>query len=114
MPPKKNPLKLNKLQLRTLLLMQELARHPQTATTDAATGEATLTALPRPHGNHVHIGDFVVAASDISGFSNEAVWRALERKGLARSGFPNAITLTAAGVGYDTGLRDQLAHPSDH
>ena len=114
MPPKKNPLKLNKLQLRTLLLMQELARHRQTATTDAATGEATLNALPRPHGNHVHIGDFVVATSDISGFSNEAVWRALERKGLARSNFPMAITLTKPGLDYDTGLSEQLAHPSDH
>jgi len=114
MPPKKNPLKLNKLQLRTLLLMQELARHPQTASTDASTGEVTLTALPQPHGNHVHIGDFVVSASDISGFSIESVWRALQRKGLARSGFPQSITLTAAGVGYDTGLRQQLARPSDH
>ncbi len=114
MPPKKNPLKLNKLQLRTLLLMQELARHPETATLDPGTGEATLNALPRPHGNHVHIGDFVVAASDISGFSNEAVWRALERKGLAKSGFPMTITLTATGLAYDTGLKDRLARPSDH
>ncbi len=111
---KKNPLKLNKLQLRTLLLMQELARHPETATLEPASGDVTLTALPRPHGNHVHIGSFVVAASDISGFSNEAVWRALERKGLARSNFPLAITLTAAGVGYDTGLTEHLAQPSDH
>ena len=94
--------------------MQELGRHPETATTDAGTGEVTLNALPHPHGNHVHIGDFVVSTSDISGFTNESVWRALERKGLARSGFPQSITLTAEGVGYDTGLREQLAHPSDH
>ena len=114
MPPKKNPLKLNKLQLRTLLLMQELARHPQTASHDPATGETTLNALPRPHGNHVHIGDFVVATADISGFSNEAVWRALERKGLARSNFPMAITLTKSGIDYETGLSERLAHPSDH
>ena len=114
MPPKKNALKLNKLQLRTLLLMQELARHPQTGTTDPATGEITLTALPHPHGNHVHIGDFVVSASDISGFTNESVWRALERKGLARSNFPQAITLTKPGVDYDTGLSERLAQPSDH
>lgn len=114
MPPKKNPLKLNKLQLRTLLLMQELARHPATASTDPETGEVTLGALPRPHGDHVHIGDFVVSARDISGFSNEAVWRALQRKGLIQADFPHSITLSAAALAYDTGLSDRLTQPSDH
>lgn len=114
MAPKKNPLKLNKLQLRTLLLFQELARHPETSTIDEGSGEARLSTMPHIHGDHVHIGGFVVSASDASGFSNQAVWRALERKGLARSNFPTAITLTAEGIGYDTGLTDKLAQPSDH
>ncbi len=114
MAPKKNPLKLNKLQLRTLLLMQELARHPETASTDPVSGDITLNALPRPHGDHVHIGGFVVSARDISGFGNEAVWRALQRKGLARADFPITITLTVAGLAYDTGLDDRLTQPSDH
>ena len=114
MPPKRNPLKLNKLQLRTLLLFQELARHPETASTDPATGEVTLATLPHAHGDHVHIGSFVVSASDASGFSNQAVWRALERKGLARSNFPTAITLTPEGVAYETGLTEKLAQQSDH
>ncbi len=114
MPPKRNPLKLNNLQLRTLLLFQELARHPETATIDRETGEATLATLPRPHGDHVHIGDFVVASGDASGFSNQSVWKALARKGLARSNFPHAITLTKEGIDYDTGLSDRLSHPSDH
>ena len=43
-----------------------------------------------------------------------AVWRALERKGLAKSGFPMSITLTKQGVDYDTGLKDRLTQPSDH
>ncbi len=114
MPPKKNPLKLNKLQLRTLLLFQELARHPETSTADAQTGEVRLSTLPHVHGDHVHIGGFVVSSTDASGFSNQAVWRALERKGLARSSFPAAITLTKEGIGYETGLSDRLAHPSGH
>jgi len=114
MPPKINPLKLNKLQLRTLLLFQELARHPETATVDQDTGEVLLSTLPHPHGDHVHIGGLVVSSTDASGFGNKSVWIALERKGLARSGFPLAITLTIAGIAYDTGLSDRIAQPSDH
>ena len=114
MVTKKNSLKLNKLQLRTLLLFQELASHPETATIDKETGEALLSTMPHVHGNHVHIGGLVVSSSDASGFGNMAVWVALERKGLARSNFPHAITLTKTGLEYDTGLSDRLTQPSDH
>lgn len=114
MASKKNPLKLNKLQLRTLLLFQELARHPDTSTHDESNGEVMLSTLPHVHGDHVHIGRLVVAVRDASGFSNQAVWLALERKGLARSSFPMTITLTPEGVAYDTGLSEKLAHQSDH
>lgn len=115
MPPKKNPLKLNKLQNRTLLLMQELARDPGTGTPDPNTGEVLLSSLPSPHGNHVHIGGFVVSSRDASGFSNEAVWTVLQRKGLARIiEFPVAVMLTPLGQTYDTGLSEQVAHHSDH
>jgi hypothetical protein len=114
MASKKNSLKLNKLQLRTLLLFQELARHPDTSTHDESNGEVTLSTLPHVHGDHVHIGSLVVAGRDASGFSNQAVWLALDRKGLARSSFPMTIILTPEGVGYDTGLNEKLAHQSDH
>ena len=115
MAPKKNPLKLNKLQNRTVLLMQELARDPSTGTPDANTGEVLLSSLPTPHGNHVHIGGLVVSSRDASGFSNPSVWSALERKGLARIvEFPVAVMLTALGQTYDTGLSEQVAHHSDH
>lgn len=115
MPPKSNPLKLNKLQNRTLLLMQELARAPETGTPHPETGDVLLNTLPSPHGNHVHIGSFVVSARDASGFSNRAVWTVLERKGLAKVlEFPVAISLTPLGLAYDTGLDERLAHPSDH
>jgi hypothetical protein len=114
MPSKKNPLKLNKLQLRTLLLFQELARYPDTSTRDERNGEIMLSTFPHVHGDHVHIGSLVVLGRDASGFSNQAVWRALDRKGLARSRFPMAITLTPEGIAYDTGLNEKLVHQSDH
>lgn len=115
MPPKNNPLKLNPLQLRTLALLQELARHPATSTRDPQSGEATITHLPHAHGDHVHVGELVVSARDASGFSNPAVWSALERKGLVRGSFPHAaITLTALGLAYDTGLGGLRASHSDH
>ena len=114
MPTKKNPLKLNPLQLRTLALFQELARYPDTATKDEASGEVTIAALPHIHGNHVHIGRFLVSSRDASGLTNEAVWVALSRKGLARSDFPEGLTLLPAGVEYDTGLTESLLGHSDH
>ena len=101
---KNNPLKLNKLQLRTMQLFQEMARHPKISMQDPKTGEVQIIDMPRIHGNHVHIGDLVVSSSDASGFFNKSVWGVLERKGLARSNFPLSITLTKEGVGYNTGL----------
>ena len=53
-------------------------------------------------------------AKDATGLRNAAVWLALERKALARSSFPFAITLTAEGLEYDTGLRDSILIGGDH
>jgi hypothetical protein len=114
MPPKKNPLKLNPLQLRTLALFQELARYPDTSTKDEATGEVTISALPHLHGNHAHLGRFVVSARDVSGLANEAVWIALARKGLAKSDFSTGIVLLPAALEYDTGLTESFLGHSDH
>ncbi len=113
MSPKTNPLKLNPLQLRTLALLQELARHPETSK-QGGTGEIVITGLPMAHGDHLHVGSFVVSARYASGFSNPAVWIALARKGLVKDGYPADTALTAAGVAYETGLTEQLASPSDH
>ena len=114
MPPKKNPLKLNALQLRTLCLAQVVANEPGMASRNAATGAATLTLVPHPHGDHVHVGRFTVSARDASGFSNPAVWVALARKGLARTDDLGTLTITAEGMAYDTGLAQKFAEPSDH
>lgn len=114
MPPRKNPLNLNALQLKTLTLMQEVARYPEMATTNPDNGEVFLSRLPHAHGDHFHVGRRVVLSKDATGLTNQAAWVVLERKGLIRSAFPMAVTLTAAGLEYDTGLRDTILHGSDH
>ncbi|NKB49395.1 MAG: hypothetical protein GKS02_08515 [Alphaproteobacteria bacterium] len=113
MPPKINPLRLNKLQSRTLALAQVLANDPGSSRRDDVSGEVTLTNLPRPHGDHVHVGEYVVASRDASGFANPAVWVVLARKGLTRTD-PMGVTLTPDGLNYDTGLSDRFAKASDH
>lgn len=114
MPPKKNPLKLNKLQLRTLALTQVLANEPTVSEKDDATGDVKILQMPHIHGDHVHIGGFTVSARDASGFSNPAVWVALRRKELIKDGDLGGVTLSAAGVAYDTGLNDNFIEDSDH
>ncbi|WP_085904563.1 hypothetical protein [Kiloniella majae] len=112
MPSKKNPLKLNKLQLRTLVLAQVIGRDERQAV-HHPNGDVTLSQLPHAHGDHVHVGEFVVSAKDASGFNNPAVWIALARKGLVKEG-GQPITLTAEGVTYETGLGDKFLEKSDH
>ena len=114
MPPKNNPLKLNPLQLRTLVLLQELARHPEMATPVEGSGDVFISNIPRPHGDHFHIGHKSVSSRDASGLQNEAVWVALERKGLVKSGWPYAITLTKDGQAYDGSAAGPILHGSDH
>lgn len=120
MPPKKNPLNLNSLQLKTLTILQELARSPHHAMpagkeNGGGPGAVLVTNLPHPHGDHFHVGPEAVAfTKDATGLTNPAVWTALERKGLIRSEFPHAAILTEAGLAYDTGLRDTILHRSHH
>ena len=102
MPPRNNPLKLNPLQLRTLTLLQAIARIPGAAGMNDK-GEASISQFPSAHGDHFHLGDAVVGAKDATGLYNESVWHALERKGLARADYPRQIVLTVEGLGYDTG-----------
>lgn len=111
MPPKKNPLNLNPLQLRTLTLLQEVARLENKPAEEV--GAFLVTGLPSAHGNHFHLGHAVVASKDATGLRNPAVWTILERKGLLKQE-PDQATVTALGMGYDTGLRDDILHHSDH
>ena len=115
MPPKRNPLNLNALQLKTLTLLQELARTAgKPATEEEDAGGVAITELPHAHGDHFHLGEAVVAARDATGLRNPAVWAALERKGLIRPKLPEAVILTALGQEYDTGLRDAILHRAGH
>jgi hypothetical protein len=113
MPPRNNPLKLNPLQLRTLTLLQAIARVPGAAARNPDGGMA-ISQFPQAHGDHFHLGDAVVAAKDATGLYNEAVWNALTRKGLARADYPRQIVLTAEGLGYETGVADEILHGSSH
>ncbi len=110
MPPRRNPLKLNPLQLRTLTLLQALARIEGHGRPAEQEGHRIVTGFPGQHGDHFHLGDAVVLAKDATGLHNEAAWVALERKGLLKSMFPVAAVLTPAGLDYDTGLADEILH----
>ena len=112
MPPKKNPLGLNPLQLKTLTLLQEVARL-ENAPADDEPGAFKVTNLPHAHGNHFHLGDAVVSGADATGLNNPAVWVVLERKKLVRPS-EGGVVLTADAMAYDTGMRESILHRSDH
>ncbi len=114
MPPKHNPLNLNPLQLKTLTLLQELARIAGKPASEDEPGGLAISELPNPHGDHFHLGEAVVAARAATGLRNPAVWAALERKGLIRPKPPEAVILTALGQQYVTGLHDAILHRAGH
>jgi hypothetical protein len=114
MAPKRNPLKLNKLQLKTLTLLQAIAQQPDMATPDPSSGAVTISGLPHAHGNHFHLGPYLVDGKDATGLRNEAVFAALTRKNLTGGFFPQYITLTGEGVAYETNMADQILRTADH
>ena len=112
MVAKRNPLKLNALQLKTLTLLQALSEPEDGAA--ASTEGRPIPMLPPQHGNHFHVGPYIVTGSDATGLHNPSVWVALTRKGLVEGAPPSNATLTAAGVAYETGLADKILHSHDH
>jgi hypothetical protein len=113
MPPKSNPAKLNPLQLRTLTLLQAIARIPGAAS-PMPNGDIAITQFPHAHGDHFHLGDATVSGRDATGLENQAVWNALTRKGMVKAEWPHAIALTPEGFNYDTGLADQILQRGSH
>jgi hypothetical protein len=118
MPTKRNPLNLNPLQLKTLTLFQALSHVEGVASPhqdpSGEPGHIMISRLPRPHGDHFHLGQYVVRAQDASGLANENVWVALERKKLIKSLFPMACVLTPTGAAYETGLAEQILRQGGH
>ena len=114
MAPKNNPLNLNPLQLRTLALLQEIARIPGLSSPAPDGSGVTIMQIPSPHGDHFHLGDKVVASRDATGLTNPAVWAALARKGLTQGNFPYRVTLTKAGLAYDVSLAGHILRGGDH
>lgn len=106
--------KLNKLQDRTLALLQELAEQSDLALKDEETGDIRVHIQLHSHHDHMHIGRFTVSTRFASGLENENVWKVLERKGLIKSQFPMSLDLTKAGQDYQTSVRDQMLQDSDH
>jgi len=113
MPPKANPAKLNPLQLKTLTLLQAIARIPGAASA-GANGEVVITQFPAAHGDHFHLGDAMVDGKNATGLYNEAVWNALTRKGLARAEWPHRIGLTPEGLSYETGMAGEILRRGGH
>jgi hypothetical protein len=112
-PAMPNPSKLNPLQLKTLTLLQAIARLPGAAARTPA-GDVAITKFPDAHGDHFHLGDAMVSGKHATGLYNQAVWNALTRKGLAKAEYPHQIALTPAGLGYDTGIADQILQRGGH
>ncbi len=109
-----NPKNLNKLQLRTLAVLQALAGERLFANPADEDGSVMIHTLPQPHGNHFRIGARVVASSDASGLNNPTVMNALVRKGLLMAGPSMSPILTGEGVAYETGIAGQILHSTDH
>jgi hypothetical protein len=111
--PRSNPSKLNPLQLRTLTLLQAIAKIPG-ASNPTPDGDTAITQFPHAHGDHFHLGDAVVRARDATGLENQNVWNALARKGFVKCEWPHAIALTPDGVAYDTGIADEILQMDTH
>jgi hypothetical protein len=109
-----NPSRLNALQLKTLAILQALARERAFADPPDADGAVLIHSLPRIHGDHFHIGGAVVATRAATGIANPNVMNALVRKGLLRGSPAGMPILTGAGLAYETGIAAQILHAADH
>ena len=112
MAVKRNPLKLNALQLKTLTILQALSA-PEDGEPSSDT-DRVIPMLPSPHGNHFHVGEYVVSGNDATGLHNPSVWAALTRKGLVAGMPPAQASLTQAGIAYETGVAQKILHSHDH
>jgi hypothetical protein len=109
-----NPKNLNPLQLRTLTLLQALARQRAFADPPESDGAVSIHTLPQAHGDHFHVGPAIVSVRDATGLGNPSVLNALARKGLLLAGRNGLPVLTTEGLAYDTGIASEILHGGDH
>lgn len=107
-----NPLRLNPLQLKTLALLQVLADQQQEV--EKNPDGIVVRHFPSPHGDHFHVGTYVLSGKELSGLGNVSVWKVLERKGLIKSYYPEYAVLTSAGQSYDTTSVHKTWHTHSH
>ena len=107
-----NPLRLNRLQCKTLALLQALAALPRYAVEGPGEGETVIASMPPAHGDHFHLGPWIVLARDTTGLGNSSVRTALIRRGLVRDAGGRTV-LTAAGRDYETGVAGSILHRSN-
>jgi hypothetical protein len=103
-----NPKRPNPLQLRTLTLLQALARERACADPPEPDGTVSIHTLPHAHGDHFHVGPAVVSVRDATGLGNPNVLNALARKGLLLAGRTGLPAFTAEGLVYDTGIAAEI------
>jgi hypothetical protein len=109
-----NPKRLNPLQLRTLAVLQALAREPAFANSPGPDGTVSIHTLPHAHGDHFHVGPATVSMRDATGLGNSSVLNALARKGLVLAGRSGWPVLTAEGLAYNTGVAADILQGDDH
>lgn len=112
--PKTPKIKLNPLQSKTLVLLKILAKDQGSSQPVEGSDDIRITRMPHAHGNHMHVGEFVIASKDATGLTNPAVWAALARKGFVRETYPEEIVITTEGLAFSTGLEEKFMSVSDH
>ena len=96
------------------MLLQILAKDSDSSLKIDDSEDIKITQLPHAHGNHMHVGSYVITSKDANGLSNNAVWVALSRKGFVRENWKDEIVITAEGLAFSTGLEEKFISASDH
>ena len=99
-----NPLHLTPAELKTLALIQELARRDESVwAMDNVDGDQRVNLRFQPHNDVCYFGHLAVPAEEASIVLQNDVWLNLETKGLAKGHAQESATITQAGKTYPTG-----------
>jgi len=99
-----NPLKLKKSELKTLALIQELARRDESSWAQSnIEGDQRVNITPTPVEDRLYFGNFSIPKPTTARLFKRGVWLELERKGLAKPITDHSVTITREGLNYPTG-----------